>query len=107
MIFIFILSSIPDTKVEALGSWEFLVRKIAHAFLFGVLATLIGKAWQGSRQRSLTGKQGVGILCFAVLYAASDEWHQIFVPGRYGTVLDVVIDTVGAIGGTVGVLIKK
>src|SRR5512143_3485402 len=31
----------------------------------------------------------------AVLYAASDEWHQTFVPGRGGTWVDVVIDAAG------------
>ena len=32
-------------------------------------------------------------LCF--LYAASDEYHQTFVPGRGGTWYDVAIDSVG------------
>ena len=31
----------------------------------------------------------------AALYAASDEWHQTFVPGRGGTWVDVVIDCCG------------
>ncbi len=33
------------------------------------------------------------LLCF--LFAASDEWHQTFVPDRYGTVQDVFIDSIG------------
>ena len=36
------------------------------------------------------------------LYACSDEIHQLFVPGRSGNILDVLIDTVGA---SVGVLV--
>jgi len=31
----------------------------------------------------------------ALLYAASDEWHQSFVPGRTATPRDVAIDAVG------------
>jgi VanZ family protein len=31
----------------------------------------------------------------ALLYAASDEWHQTFVPGRGGTWVDVMIDSIG------------
>lgn len=31
----------------------------------------------------------------ALIYAASDEWHQTFVPGRGGTWVDVVIDSFG------------
>ena len=37
-------------------------------------------------------------LLIAALYACSDEWHQTFVPGREGTVRDVVIDGVGIVG---------
>ena len=32
----------------------------------------------------------------AILYAASDEFHQSFVSGRGATVIDVGIDTIGA-----------
>jgi hypothetical protein len=32
---------------------------------------------------------------FCLLYAASDEWHQTFVPGRGGTLMDVAIDGFG------------
>ena len=32
----------------------------------------------------------------AVVYALTDEYHQRFVPGRSGTVVDVGIDGVGA-----------
>lgn len=34
---------------------------------------------------------------FAVVFAASDEWHQTFVPGRDGCLRDVLIDTGGAL----------
>jgi len=30
-------------------------------------------------------------------YAASDEFHQLFVPSREASVLDVLIDTAGAV----------
>jgi len=36
---------------------------------------------------------------FCVLYAISDETHQIFVPGRSAQISDVLIDSVGAIVG--------
>ena len=31
----------------------------------------------------------------SLLFAASDEWHQTFVPGRGGTIIDVGIDLIG------------
>lgn len=39
------------------------------------------------------------MICLVAAYAATDEYHQLFVPGRSGQVRDVVIDTVG---GTLG-----
>lgn len=41
------------------------------------------------------------VLC--VLYAASDELHQYFVPGRAALVGDVVIDALGILPGVAGV----
>jgi VanZ family protein len=35
------------------------------------------------------------VLLVVALYAASDEWHQSFVPNREASVVDVLIDTVG------------
>ncbi len=36
---------------------------------------------------------------FVILYAVSDEVHQLFVPGRGGQLTDVIIDTAGAGAG--------
>lgn len=41
-------------------------------------------------------------IIFTFLYACTDEFHQLFVPGREGKFLDVMIDTCGA---TAGVLV--
>ncbi len=32
---------------------------------------------------------------FSFLYACSDEFHQLFVPGRAGRFMDVIIDSIG------------
>ena len=39
-------------------------------------------------------------LALGALYAVSDEAHQTFVEGRVGAVLDVAIDTLGVLTGT-------
>ena len=36
---------------------------------------------------------------WSVLYACSDEFHQLFVPGRSGQFIDVCIDSSGALFG--------
>jgi VanZ family protein len=40
-------------------------------------------------------------ILFSMLYASTDEFHQLFVEGRSGSVRDVMIDTLGA---TLGIL---
>lgn len=42
--------------------------------------------------------------CLTALFAASDEWHQTFVPNRDGNLRDVVIDIAGA---TVALLVLR
>ncbi len=79
-------------------SWlDGIVRKSAHAFLFCVLAVLVANALL------TTGVKGLKAFIFAfvvtVLYACSDELHQLFVPGRAGMLSDVAIDSLGAIAG--------
>ena len=49
----------------------------------------------------LTGRrttQNIAIcVAFCIVFAASDEWHQTFVPDRGGTITDVLIDSVGVL----------
>lgn len=40
-------------------------------------------------------------ILISFLYAASDEWHQYFIGGRYMSAIDVGIDTCGAVLGSV------
>jgi VanZ family protein len=87
---IFALSSVPDLGT-GLGGWDLVLRKIAHAAEYAVLGALLVRA---------TGRSGLAFVLGA-LYAASDELHQHFVPGRVGAPLDVVIDAVGTAVGIV------
>jgi VanZ family protein len=87
---IFTFSSIPDLGT-GLGGWDLVLRKLAHAAEYAILGALLVRA---TRSRSLA-------FTLAVLYAASDEFHQTFVEGRVGAVHDVAIDAVGAAIGIV------
>jgi VanZ family protein len=85
---IFGLSSISAFGTD-LGPLDIVLSKGAHLTEYAVLGFLL--VW-ASRRESVAFVVGI-------LYAASDEVHQHFVPGRHGSALDVVIDTVGiAIG---------
>ncbi|GAB4570824.1 MAG: hypothetical protein Kow0077_05910 [Anaerolineae bacterium] len=76
------------------GFWEFAIKKGAHLVIFGVLAALIMRALLRSNL-SLSGAI-VGALAMTLCYAALDELHQSFVPGRQATLRDVGIDLLGA-----------
>lgn len=75
---------------------ETLLRKGAHMVSFGILALLalaaLGSGWPRLDRRH----HGLAAFIFAVCYAASDEWHQRFVPTRDGKLTDVLIDAAGA-----------
>ncbi len=79
-----------------------IVRKCAHLTEFAVLSLLIWRAFSKPQRNDLRPWQwsvaGKTIL-LVLLYAASDEFHQLFVPSREGSVRDVVIDTTGGVCG--------
>ena len=76
---IFALSSIPSLGT-GLGTWDLLLRKLAHAAEYAVLGALLVRA---------LGRAALAVAA-GVLYAVTDEVHQTFVPGREGAVLDVL-----------------
>lgn len=82
------------------------IRKHAHFFIYLVLGILVKNALNNS---GIAGVKGIGIsLLICALYAVSDEFHQVFVPGRGGRLSDVFIDSSGAgIGLIVSVLFNK
>lgn len=73
------------------------VRKAAHMTEFGILSVLI-YIWLQSRQLKTVNRAFLAVF-LAMLYAASDEVHQLFVPGRAGMFGDVMIDSAGALLG--------
>lgn len=91
---IFAASSRPDLRVSEDDLLDLVLRKLAHLFVFGVLAVLVSRAMRGGALRDTTTLMLAWIVTLA--YAVSDEWHQTFVPGRAGQASDVAIDMVGA-----------
>ena len=79
---------------------SFLVRKAAHMSEYAILAMLFAAYWRAAGNRHYL------IMAFVcvVAYAASDEFHQLFVAGRSGQLKDVGIDT---LGGTLGLLFQE
>ena len=89
MALIFVLSAQPDLST-GLGTWDLVLRKLAHAGVFGALTLLWFRALDPLTPRALLTAATISFL-----YAITDEYHQSFVSGRHGSPLDVGIDAVG------------
>ena len=85
---IFTLSSIPSLD-SGLGTWDMVLRKLAHLAEYAVLGVLLYRAL----------RREPAAIALGSLYAVTDEVHQAFVSGRQGSPLDWLIDTVGVVAG--------
>ena len=83
---IFFLSAQPDLN-SGLGSWDTILRKLAHMAEFGLLWFL----WW----RALGYGNHLWPALIAIAYAVTDELHQTTVEGRVGSPVDVLIDSAG------------
>jgi VanZ family protein len=89
----------PHISDAALDWTILIVRKCAHLTEFAILGILLLRGLQKQSSGSLRdwrwSRTGQAWL-LVVLYASSDEFHQIFVPNRQASVVDVLIDSTGA-----------
>ncbi|HSA12141.1 MAG TPA: VanZ family protein [Candidatus Paceibacterota bacterium] len=94
----------PDVSDEAVHAIVIAARKCAHLLEYAVLALLF---WRALRKPPTPGtppwqwSQAALVLALVVLYAATDEFHQAFVPSREGSLRDLLVD---ALGGALGLL---
>jgi VanZ family protein len=92
----------PRISEETISLIVLIARKCAHLTVYAIMGLLF---WRALRQpvksdpRPWSWPQAGWAVLFVALYAASDEFHQSFVPSRDASVRDVVIDTIGAMLG--------
>ncbi|OGJ15814.1 MAG: hypothetical protein A2632_02575 [Candidatus Pacebacteria bacterium RIFCSPHIGHO2_01_FULL_46_16] len=94
---IYYLSSqtiLPGFYVE---TYDFIFKKSAHITVYAILYLLFYRAQMMVVTTNRLSKQAWLLpFCFVLLYAASDELHQQFVSGRFGTLRDIGFDILGA-----------
>ena len=91
MAVIFALSAQPDLS-SGLGTLDTILRKLVHMAEYGLLVFL----WWRALREVAAGRAALAIaVAIALVYSATDEYHQSFVEGRHGTPVDVLIDAVG------------
>lgn len=107
MIFIFVMSQTPGNDSSKQSNFivdiiihilpiaketlSFIVRKCGHMTEYAILAFLLYKTLIPIK------KPLIKSFFFTFLYACSDEFHQLFIPGRAGQIRDVLIDSIGAL----------
>jgi len=69
--------------------------EVGHFILYTVLGMAL--AWAGRNRTHASAS--VGLIFLGVLFAASDEWHQAFVPMRASSAGDFLADMAGVIFG--------
>lgn len=89
-----------------------LVRKIAHFSIYMILAIFTYMFIEELNIKSKSEKErlrkNILYTCiFCIIYAVFDEIHQIYVPGRTGKAIDVIIDTLGSCMGIAILLLNN
>lgn len=112
MIIIFIMSSFNATdsanqsnfivniisnilNIENVRLLSLIIRKLAHFTEYLILGTLVINMFTKNNAK----KTYLLSILLCIIYAISDEIHQIFVPGRACQLKDILIDSVGSITG--------
>lgn len=110
MIFIFVMSSFDATSssnqsnfivdiitsiinIKDTGLLSLIIRKLAHFIEYFILGILV------INFITRYDKKIIIAILLCIIYATSDEIHQIFVPGRSCQITDIMIDSLGSIMG--------
>lgn len=100
MALIFAVSSLEQPPLPILEFEWFTIDKIYHFIEYAILGGLL--AWAFVKAKPPVVPSGLIwslAAVISILYGASDEWHQTFVPGRLATLADWVADVLGSIAG--------
>jgi hypothetical protein len=91
---IFAASAQPNLVFLPDASLDFVLRKLGHMTVFGILALLL---WHAVARTTSARRPWAWAIALASLYAATDEGHQAFVAGRHASAVDVGIDVAGVL----------
>lgn len=86
----------PNNEKEIIvKNSSFYIRKIAHITEYLILGFLM---FNLLKQYSVTNiYYAIGL---SILYSCTDEFHQLFISGRSGSIRDILIDFIGILIGT-------
>lgn len=79
------------------------MRKLAHITLFSLLGFFASNYFICTEKYASIKKAFVITFVLCILYAISDEFHQMFIPGRGASPMDILWDLIGSI---IGILVS-
>ena len=82
-------------KIENIELLSFIIRKLAHYTEYLILGFLVINMFT---KNNINNLYLISII-LCIIYATSDEIHQIFIPGRSCQLRDILIDSIGSITG--------
>lgn len=91
---------LPHGLARHMETIVYLIRKLSHWSEYFILGILLMRALKAQIPRQPALRRMLWSILLATLYAVTDEYHQTLVPGRSANLLDVVIDSFGALCGT-------
>jgi len=95
MLFIFSLSSNQSVSVTRTYLYDFFIFKTLHMIEYAILFFLVFRAFHSLRYS--TELSSLLSVLWSVMFATTDEVHQLFVATRQGRIRDIFIDLAGII----------
>ncbi len=95
MAIIYVLSAQPSLPSLEQPTLDQILKGLSHAGEYAVLAYLLSRPLRDENGQ-LTASKAVLVWGICALYATSDEYHQLYVPGRVSDWLDILADCLGA-----------
>ena len=98
--FIFYASSLAGKDIPSLFPHQDI---LFHGSIYAILGLFFFRALKNTFSRFVLLKLLIITVIFGFAYGASDEFHQLFTPGRDCSWFDLAVDTIGSsIGGIIG-----
>jgi VanZ family protein len=95
-----VMTSWPNPGVPDVGDGD----KVVHLLAYAVLAWLIGRALPPLARAP---RRLAVVLLGLLVFAALDEWHQSFIPGRTASVADWWADAAGVVLGLLTAALRR
>jgi VanZ family protein len=90
----------PHASQQTLFLLHYFIRKTGHVTEYFILSLLVLRGIRAGK-RGVTIGWALAAIAVVGCYAALDEFHQSFVPGRTAAVSDVLLDTAGGVAAQV------